>query len=170
MKKQYLETGEIVATHGLLGEVRVYPWSDSPEFLCEFHRFYLDKNGTNCIEAERVRTNKTMVLLKIKGVDSVEDAMRLRGKTLYLNRDDCPDGDGWFVQDLLGARVFDVDTGECYGAVTDVLKTGANDVYEVSTEGKAKKYVPVIPHVVLRVDVDAERIEIRPLEGLFDED
>ena len=170
MKKQYLETGEIVTTHGLKGEVRVLPWSDSPEFLCNFSCFYLDKNGTRRMETEQVRTNKNMVLVKFAGVDTVEDALRLRGKTLYVNRDDCPEGDGWFVQDLIGLAVYNADSGECYGTLSDVLQTGANDVYQISAPGKADKLIPAIPQVVLSVDVDGGRMEIRPLEGLFDED
>lgn len=171
MKKQFLETGEIVAPHGVHGEVRVYPWSDSPEFLCELKRFYLNKNGDREIIPERARAHKNIVILKIKGIDTVEDAAKLRGKTLYLNRDDCVMDEGdYFVQDLLDMEAVDADTGEAYGVITDVSQTGANDVYTISAPGKKDKLIPAIKDVVIRVDMEANRMLIRPLEGLFDED
>ena len=170
MKKQFLETGEIVSVHGVKGEVRINPWSDSPQYLCAFERFYLDAAGTRCIEAERVRAHGNIVIAKLRGVDSVEEAVRLRGKTLFINREDSPSGDGWFVQDLMGLEVLDVDSGERYGVLTQVLPTGANDVYQISEPGKPDKLIPAIPQVVVDVDVDGGRMLIRPLEGLFDED
>lgn len=170
MKKQFLETGEIVAVRGLKGEVRVYPWSDSPQFLCGFRRFYLDRQGEKPLEVERIQAVKNMVYLKAKGIDTVEQAQRLRGKTLYIDRADCPLEEGdFFVQDLFGLEVIDADTGERYGVISDVTATGANDVYTIRQEGKADKLIPAIKEVVLQVDLQANRMLIRPLEGLFDE-
>ena len=170
MIQQFLDTGEIVSVHGIRGEVKINPWSDTPDFLCDFKRFYLDKNGTNSIEAERVRVHKNVVIAKIKGIDTVEDAAKLRGKTLYINRDDCKLDEGdFFVQDLIGMQVQDADTGEIYGAICDVSQTGANDVYHIRAEGKADKFIPAIKQVVLRIDLQANLMMIRPLEGLFDE-
>lgn len=171
MKKQFIDTGEIVASHGIKGEMRVYPWSDSAEFLCGFRRLYLDKNGARSIEVERARVHKNVVIVKAAGVDTVEDAQKLRGKTLYVNRDDCQLEPGdFFVQDLIGMQVKDADTGELYGELSDVSQTGANDVYHISAEGKADKLIPAIKDVVLSTDLSANLMLIRPLEGLFDED
>lgn len=166
MKKQFLECGEIVATHGLRGEVRVYPWCDSPEFLASLKRVYL-KKGERQLDVERARVHKNIVILKLAGIDTIEDAALLRKKVVYLNRDDAPlDEDAFFVQDLIGASVVDVDTNEQYGILTDVLQTGANDVYVIKN-GDAEHLIPAIPQVVIHTDPDAGVISIRPLPGLF---
>ena len=168
MKKQYLEIGKIVNKHGLNGTVKVMPWCDSPDFLCEFDRLYRGKLHVP-VEIEHAAVQKNMVLMKIKGVDTPEAADALRNAVLYMDRNDVElDGDTYFIQDLIGMAVVDADTGAQYGKLTDVLQTGANDVYEVTAEDGRKLLVPVIPDVVLEVDFDADAVRIRPLEGLFD--
>lgn len=169
-KKQYLEIGKIVGTHGIRGEVRIDPWCDSPEFLCAFRTLYLDAQGTQAI-AVSARPHKHIALVKIKGVDSIEDAERLRGRVVYMNRDDITLGEGVnFVQDLIGLDVRDADDGSSYGTLTDVLRTGANDVYEVTAPGGSKTLVPVIDEVVISRDVDGGCVLIRPMKGLFDDE
>jgi 16S rRNA processing protein RimM len=169
-KKQFLETGKIVGTHGIKGEVRIDPWCDSPEFLCVFKRLYLDENGETRIDVKS-RPHKNVTLTKIKGVDSIDDAERLRGKVVYINRDDINLGEGVnFIQDLIGLEVRDADSETVYGKLTDVIYTGANDVYEV-TDKQGKKYlVPVIDDVIIETDVDAGFVLIRPLKGIFDDE
>ena len=115
--KQFLETGRITGTHGLKGEVRVQPWADSPEFLAEFDELYLDK-GARKIEISSSRVHKSMLIMKIKGIDSIEQADGLRNKILYMNRDDVElDDDTYFIQDLIGLDVIDDDTGEKLGVL-----------------------------------------------------
>lgn len=169
MKKRYLEIGQIVASHGLRGEVRVNPWCDDPGFLTEFDTLYLDK-GARALEIERARIQKNVVVLKIKGVDTVEDAMAYRSQILYLDREEVELEPGtYFIQDLLGLQVYDVDSGVCYGKLTEVEPTGANDVYTVKGEDGKERLVPAIPQVVVETDVDGGKMFIRPLEGLFDD-
>ena len=171
MKKQYIDTGEIVGTHGLRGEMRVQPWSDAPAFLTRFSTFYLDDKGRTSLKVRSARVHKNIVLLTAEGVGSIEAAERLRGKVLYFDRDEVELEEGrHFVQDLIGCEVFDADTGARYGELTDVMSTGANDVWQGTDEQGRDYLVPVIPHVVLSVDVEQGRVELRPLEGIFDED
>lgn len=169
MKKQFLETGKIVGTHGIRGEVRIDPWCDSPEFLCAFKTLYLDENGAEPI-AVKSRPHKNITLCKIKGVDDIDAAERLRGRVVYLNRDDIALGEGvHFVQDLIGLEVRDADDGTVYGTLTDVLRTGANDVYEI-TDGSGKAYLaPVIDEVVTEVNPDGGYVLLRPMKGIFDD-
>ena len=170
MRKQYLECGKIVAVHGLRGDVRVQPWCDSPETLTAFATLYLDK-GAVPMTVEKARVQKNMVLLKLEGVDTPEAAQALRGKVLYLNReDDILEEGQYYVQDLLGLEVADADTGRVYGILQDVSQTGANDVYHVAFPDGRVELVPAIPQVVVKIDIEAGRMEIRPLEGLFDHD
>lgn len=168
MKKQYLEIGKIVNRHGLNGTVKVMPWCDSPELLCEFDTLYRGRQHI-AMTVERAAVQKNMVLMKFAGVDTPEAADALRNAVLYMDRSDVElDEDTHFIQDLLGMSVRDADTGAEYGKLTDVLQTGANDVYEVTAPDGRKLLVPVIPQVVLAVDDSADIITIRPLEGLFD--
>ncbi len=170
MKKQYLDTGKIVGTHGIKGEVRIEHWSDSPEFLCAFKKLYLDEKGQSFIEVKS-RPHKNIALAKIKGVDTIESAEKFRGKIVYINRDDIVLDEGvYFVQDLIGLEVKDADSGVIYGKITDVLRTGANDVYEI-TDSENKKYLaPVIDEVVEEINVDGGFVLIRPMKGIFDDE
>lgn len=165
MKKQYLETGKIVNVHGLKGEVKVYPWCDSPEVLCQFDVLYTNK-GTVPMEVQSSRIQKNMVLIKFKGIDTIEQAEELKNKVLYIDREDVELEEGtYFIQDLIGLQVFDADTNEYYGVLSDVLETGANDVYTIKNEELHKEFlIPAIPDVVVSTDIKGNRMTIRPLE------
>lgn len=169
MLKQYLECGKIVTTQAVNGEVRVQPWCDSPDFLLEFDTFYKN-HGDAALVVEKSRVQKNMFIVKFQGVDTVEAAAAMRGTVLYISRDDVALADGeYFVQDLIGCEVIDIDTAESYGKIVDVQATGANDVYHIEDATGRLRLVPVIPQVVLERDVEAGKIKIRPLEGLFDD-
>ena len=171
MKKQFLEAGRVVGTHGLQGELRVEQWCDSPQFLAEFKALYFD-GGERRLKVKS-RPHKNIVLMKIEGVDTVEEAEKLRGKVLWLNRDDVrlPEGKS-FIQDLIGCKVIDVDNKEiCYGEIADVFKTGANDVYTVKNDSGEQFLVPVIDSVIIEKNTDEGYVLVRPMKGLFsDED
>ena len=169
MKKRFLEIGQIVNTHGLKGEVKVMPWCDSPEFLCAFKKLYL-KNG-DPVDVVNARVQKNMVIMKIKGIDSIEQADTKRLTVLYMDRNDVTlDDDVFFQQDILNCTVVDADSGRQYGKITDIIETGANDVYQI-TDNDGKNYlIPVIDDVVISTDIDSEVVTIRPLKGIFDDE
>ncbi len=168
--KKYLEIGKIVAVQGLKGEVRAEPWCDSPEFLCEFDTLYFDK-GKTPLEVERSRPQKNIVIMKIKGTDTVEQAQLLRNKILYMDRDDVELEEGaYFVQDLIGLTVIDNDSGRDYGKICEVSFTGANDVYHIKDKDGTVRLIPAIPDVVKSTDTEGGIMKIHVLEGLFDED
>lgn len=170
MKKQYLDSGKIVGTHGIKGEVRIEPWCDSPEFLCALKKLYLDENGQTFIEVKS-RPHKNITLAKIKGVDTIEEAEKFRGKIVYINRADITLDEGVnFVQDLIGLEVKDAENGTAYGKITDVLRTGANDVYEITDSNNKKYLAPVIDEVVAEINVDGGFVLIRPMKGIFDDE
>lgn len=169
MKKEYLEAGKIVNIHGIKGEVKIMPYCDSPELLCEFDRLFLGKSLKE-IYIQRSRVQKNMVICKIEGIDSPEQAEKLRNQMLYMHRDDLElDENTYFIQDLIGITVKDADTGEIYGTIDDVLQTGANDVYSIKN-GDKNYLVPAIADVVVDTDIDSGIMTIRVPEGLFDED
>lgn len=168
MKKEYLECGKIVSTHGVYGELKVQPWTDSPQQFTELLSLYFDR-GVRKVSVQRARMQKNMILLKIEGVDTIEDAVKFRDQVLYAHRDDIALEEGEvFVQDLIGCTVRDVDTGADYGKIYDVRATGANDVYYLRDAAGVERLVPAIDDVVIQKDVENELVLIRPLEGLFD--
>ena len=128
MKKQFLEIGKIVATQGIRGEFRVQYYCDSAEVLCDFDTLYLDK-GKREVTVERAYPHKNIVVMKLEGIDKIEQAQPLIGKILYLNRDDAELEEGlYFIQDIIGLTVKDVDSGEVYGKISEVYQNGASDV------------------------------------------
>ncbi len=168
LKKQYIEAGRIVGTHGLRGEVRIDPWCDSADFLCGFKRLY-DSAGRE-MKVKRARVHKNVAVVLFAGTDTIEQADLLRGRIVYIDRNDAvlPEGVN-FIQDLIGLSVQDADSGIVYGTVTDVIKTGANDVYQVEKDGR-EYLLPVIPDVVIEKDIDGGVIKIRPIKGIFDDE
>lgn len=169
MKKEYLEIGKIVNIHGIRGDVKVMPWCDEPELLCEFDSLFIDRDKKE-INIESARVFKNTVIMHIEGCDTPEAAQKMREKILYIHRDDLELEEGvYFIQDLIGMSVVDADDGKLYGTLRDVSQTGANDVYEVFDEENKKTYwIPAIPDVVIETDVDGGVMKIRPLEGLLD--
>lgn len=169
MQKQYLEVGRIVGTHGIRGEMRVECWANSPDFLKKFKKLWLDE-GKTALEVS-CRPHKNIALLTVKGIGSIEEADKLRGRILYIDRSDVKLEEGeHFVQDIIGLSVADAENGTVYGVVTDVLKTGSNDVYEMKAPDGKLCYIPVIPDILDRFDFDAEKVYIRPMKGLFDDE
>lgn len=171
MLLSYLEVGQIVGTHGIAGEMRVQPWCDSPDFLTKFKTLYTDKNGENAVKVKSSRVHKNIVLIKLPGITTIEQAERMRGKVLYISRKDADIADGeWFIQELIGCTVFDADTGKDYGVLSDVSKTGANDVWHIKKDGK-EYLLPAINDIIANVDVANEKVEIHSIiKGIFDDE
>ncbi len=170
MSDKFLEVGKIVTVHALKGEVKIAPWCDSPDFICEFDYLYLDKKGSKILDVEHSRVFKNMVIAKFEGIDTVEQAQMLRDKILYISRDDVElDEDTYFIRDLIGIKVVDKDTGKEYGVIKDVFQTGANDVYTI--KGEEREYlIPAIPDVVYSTDIENKIMLITPLKGLFEDE
>ena len=117
MKNPFLEAGRVVGTHGVRGELRVEPWCDSARFLTGFSEFYWD-GGKEKVKVTSSRPHKNLLLLKLEGIDTVEQGDALRGRVLYLNRKDVKLPEGrYFVQDLMGLSAVDADDGHVYGKV-----------------------------------------------------
>lgn len=170
MIKDYLEIGKITSTHGIRGEMRVQPWCDSPEFMKNFKTLYLDKNGTKPLKVS-CRPNGNMVIMKVTGIETVEEASKYRDKILFMKRSDAklPEGK-YFIQELIDCKVIDADDeNKVYGVLTDVSQTGANDVWHITNE-KGEYLIPAIPPVVIDTDVVSGLIKIRPLRGIFDDE
>lgn len=166
---QFLEAGRIVGTHGLQGELRIDPWCDSADFLDGFKILYWNK-GAEKLEVVTSRIHKTQLLLRLKGIDSIEQGDVLRGKIIYINRSDAKLEKGrYFMQDLIGMDVYDADTCIYYGKLTEIMRTGANDVYQITSEDKKDYLIPAIPDVIIDVNITNSKMQIRPMRGIFDD-
>ena len=165
MNSNLLEAGKIVNTHSLKGEVRIYPYCDSAEFICELDSLYIGGQKTKILSA---RVHKGQALVRFEGIDHINKTEPLIGLVVYFDKNEVELEDGqYFIEDVKGLKVFDADTNELYGTVTDVIITGANDVFEVKNDNKTL-LVPKIDDVVRKIDIEAGKILITPLKGLFE--
>ena len=165
MKQQYLEVGKITNVHGLMGEVRVQPWADSPDFLCRFKTLYVDETHWP-IQVERARVHKNMVILKLEGITDVNGALALRNAILYIDRKDAdlPEG-SFFLADLMGMEVRNAKDGAVLGKIADVLTLPANNVYVVRG-GEREWMIPAVPEFVAEVNIDEDYMRVNLMEGL----
>ena len=158
MKLQFIEAGEIVSTHGVKGEVKVLPWVDGPDVLCEFDRCLISGKEYTI---QQCRVQKTCNLLKLSGVDTMEEAQALRGKTLELYREDIDD-EIIFAAELIGVEVF-CDGGNI-GKIVDVLDYPGNSVYVV--KGEYEYMIPAVKAFILSTDLEANEMQVRIIEGM----
>jgi len=161
-----IEAGKIVNTHGIHGDIKVMSWAKSPEVLLDMETFYVDSKP---YDVEKSRIHKGAVLIKLVGVSTLEEAEALKNKIIYADEDDFElEENEFFIRDLIGITVSDVDTGEVYGKIVNVIETGANDVYEVKNEAGRTYLIPAIKDCIILTDIEEKIMKIRPLEGLFD--
>ena len=158
MKLQFIEAGEIVTTHGVKGEVKVLCWLDEPEMLCEFDRCRIcGKEYT----MEQVRVQKTCNLVKLQGIDTMEAAQAMRGKTIELYREDI-DEEVIFAAELIGIEVYAED--KLIGKIKEVLDYPGNSVYVV--RGEYEYMIPAVKQFILDTDMEGNKMQIRLIEGM----
>ena len=162
---QYLEVGKVTNVHGLMGEVKVQPWADSPEFLCQFKTLYVDGSHFP-MTVQRARVHKNMVIIKFEGPTDVPSALSLRNAILYIDRSDVdlPEG-AFFLADIYGLEVQDAASGEVLGRIDDVLTLPANNVYVVRG-GARELMIPAAPQFIAETDIEGGRIRVNMMEGL----
>ncbi len=158
MKLQFVEAGEIVTTHGVKGEVKVLCWLDDPEMLCEFDRCRITGKD---YAIEQCRVQKTCNLVKLSGIDTMEAAQAMRGKTMELYREDI-DEDVIFAAELIGVEAF--CEGAPIGKIVDVLDYPGNSVYVV--KGEYEYMIPAVKQFILSTDVDGNRMDVKLIEGM----
>ena len=161
MKERFIEAGEIVNTHGVRGEVKILPWTDSAEFLAAFRTLYIDGRP---VKVRSARVHKQTVLASLEGVEDVNAAMRLKGRRVFIDRADAklPEG-GYFIQDIIGAEVVTED-GESIGALAEAIDAPASMIYVV--RGERERLIPAVPEFILKTDADAGIITVRLIEGM----
>ena len=159
--KQYVEAGMIVNTHGINGEVKIEVWLDSPEYFRSFKRLYLNGAEKKILSA---RVHKSFVIARLDGVEDLNAAMALKGKTVEILRADAHLKEGeFFVQDILGFRVVD-EQGTELGRLADAVETPASMIYVV--KGEREHLIPAVKEFILNIDAEREEIRVHLIEGM----
>lgn len=168
--EEFFRVGVITSSHGLRGEVKVYPTTDEPKRFQQLKEVILDTGRERrTLHPVSVRFFKQFVILKFKEFQSIDEVERLRKAELYVPRRDALalEPDEYFIADLIGMKVVEKDTQEELGTLTDILQTAANDVYVVDYQGK-ELLLPSIPECILDVDMERQVITVHLMEGLLE--
>lgn len=166
--EQFLQVGVISSTHGIRGEVKVFPTTDDPMRFKKLKKVLLDTGRERVeLEVQSVRFFKQFAIVKFKGIDNINDIERYKGKGLFVPREDAvPLGeDEYYIADLIGMEVFTEDGH--FGVVRDVMETGANEVYIVESDKHGEVLIPAIRQCVLDVNVEEKKMKIRLMDGLI---
>ncbi len=165
-----LQVGIITTTHGVNGEVKVFPTTDDPARFKKLKQVILDTGREKIsLTVTQVRFFKNLVILKFKDYDNINDVEKWKSKGLYVTRENavkCEEGE-YFIADLMGLSVFS-DEGEALGELSEVLSTGANDVYVVTKAGERDLLLPAIRECILSIDMDARVMKVHLMDGLRD--
>ena len=169
-RKNYFCIGKIVGTRGLRGELKVEPYTDFPEDFYEIKNIFLDIESEP-LDIKNIRVHKSQVLISLAGVQNRTQAEFMRGKFLYAFKKDIPlEEDRFFIEELKGSLVEDMNNNKIYGTVKDIFNTGANDIYTIVNE-KGKEYLlPIIEGTIKEINLEDNKIIINPIKGVFDED
>lgn len=158
--------GKIVNTHGIKGEVKVYPYTDDIDNLSKIKEVYFDEKLNDKHKVKSCKIQKNMLIMKLESVNIVEEAAKLKDTNLYIIKEDISDmEDTYYVEDLIGMDVID-EKDVVIGTITYVFNTGANDVYEIKSSDNKEIYIPAIKDVVKKVDVKNKKMYIEMMEGL----
>lgn len=163
-----LQVGVITTTHGIRGEVKVFPTTDDVKRFEDLKQVILD-TGKEQLELEitQVKFFKNLVILKFKGIDNINDVEKYKGKGLFVTREHAVkcETDEYFIADLIGIEVVN-EEGSLLGQITDVIQTGANDVYVIGAEGKKDLLLPAIRDCIRNVDMEHRQMQVYVLPGL----
>ena len=163
MKQAYIEAGRITSTHGVHGEVKIEVWLDTPEDLKHYRRIFIDGQEKKLLS---VRQQNRFVIVKLHQIDDINAAQPLKGKTVYIAREDAPlPPGGYFLQDLLDAKVV-LEDGSPVGVLTEILERPANNVYVVTDPDGREILIPVVPAFIIRADAENGIVTVRLLEGM----
>lgn len=166
--EQFLQVGVISSTHGIRGEVKVFPTTDDPLRFKKLKKVLLDTGREQLeLEVQSVKFFKQFVIVKFKGIDNINDIEKYKGKGLFVPREDAVplDEDEYYIADLIGMEVV-TDEGE-FGILRDVMETGANEVYIIDSKEHGEVLIPAIRDCILDVDVENRRMKIRLMDGLI---
>ena len=166
--EQLLQVGVISSTHGVRGEMKVFPTTDDVKRFKKLKKVILDTGREHLpLEVESVKFFKQFAIVKFKGIDNINDIEKYKGKSLLVDRENAVKlrKDEYFIADMIGLQVYTED-GEAFGVLKDVLETGANDVYIIDSPKHGEVLIPAIKQCILDVDIEGQKMTIHLMEGL----
>ncbi len=160
----YIDFGKITSTHGIKGEIKIYPYTDDVDNILSLKKIYIEGKG---YKVNSIRFHKNMFIAKLMGINTVEDAENFRNKLVQREIDENEEleEDTYYIKDLIGLEVY-LEKGELFGKIKDVFQTGANDVYVIQTVDEKEVLIPAIKSVVKDVDIISNKMIIELMEGL----
>lgn len=167
--EQFLQVGVISSTHGVRGEVKVFPTTDDANRFRKLKQVILDTGKEQLpLEIQNVRFFKKFVILKFKGIDNINDIEKYKGRPLFVTRENAVElkEDEYFIADMIGMEVVTED-GKVFGRLNDVMETGANDVYIIQSQEHGEVLIPAIKECILDVDIEEKRMKIHLMDGLI---
>ena len=166
--QNYLPACKIVSTHGVRGDMKALPLCDGAAFLAKFKRLFTSADGAGETRVLGVRAQGNVILLRLDGITDMDAARAQVGRTYYLAKADAKLPRGrYFIDDLLGCDVVDADTDRVYGQLTNVDRPAAQDIYTVTDGAGEEHMLPAVPEFVKKIDIDARKIFVTPIEGMF---
>lgn len=167
--EQFLQVGVISSTHGVRGEVKVFPTTDDANRFRKLKQVILDTGKEQLpLEIQNVKFFKKFVILKFKGIDNINDIEKYKGRPLFVTRENAVElkEDEYFIADMIGMEVVTED-GKVFGRLNDVMETGANDVYIIQSQEHGEVLIPAIKECILDVDIEEKRMKIHLMDGLI---
>ena len=162
----FIEAGKITSLHSFKGEVKIQVWCDSAEFLAQFDKLYLE-NG-EYLDVTKTRIHKNTVIASFAGIENEADALKLKNKILYIDKNEANLDEGaFFVVDMIGLPVIDLNTEEKYGILADIFNNGANDIYVIDCGNGREAMIPNVSAFVKKVSLE-EGIFVVPIDGMFE--
>lgn len=169
---EFLKIGQIVNTHGIKGEIKIYPYTDDIDNLLSYKTIYLDEALSIKYKIKYSKVHKNMIIAKLENINGIDETAKIMNSYVYIVKQKIKEENVYYVEDLIGLDVYEVDeslnylNASFFGKLDDIIKPGANDVYEVTHEG-TKVYLPVIKDVVKKIDLKEKRVYIKMMEGLI---
>lgn len=167
--EKYLEAGKLINTHGVRGEFKMDAWCDDLSDYLNVKAFYLEKNSNSTLKIEKIRLFGKFLLVKFEGIDTLDDALRFKTKTVYVDRDDLKLKEGAvFLADIIGLDAIDANTDKVFGKVVDITDKGSGNLYEIELSNGKTCLVPAVEFFIKKIDLE-KGVFINVIEGLCDE-
>ncbi len=168
--KKYLRAGQIVGTRGISGEVKVKHFCDTAKAFCSIKKFYFSSDGHDILKINNQTIFKNLILMRLDGINTLDRAKELVGKYIYSCKCDIliPEG-RYFIEDILGMDVIDIDSNINYGKIFNVIQNGAHDVYCIRNTEHKEHFLPAVDEMVNKIDINKGVVFVKPIKGIFND-
>jgi 16S rRNA processing protein RimM len=168
--KKYLKVGQIVGTRGIAGEMKLRHFCDTAEVFCQIKSLYFSPFGNGVLSVTNIRIFKNSILLRFDDVNTIDEAKLFIGKDIYSCKCDVPLPKGrYFIEDILGMDVIDVNSNNSYGKIFNIIQNGAHDVYCVKNTENKEYFLPAVGDMINRIDINNGIVLVSPIKGIFDD-